>query len=53
MKLTRSQLIALIALGVLVVGVYGCLVGTVVMNSRQISQITTSADALFSVGISL
>lgn len=45
MKLTRSQLIVVITLGVLVVGIYGCLVGTIVMNSRQISQITTSAAA--------
>ncbi|MFQ6102378.1 MAG: tetratricopeptide repeat protein [Anaerolineae bacterium] len=45
MKLTRSQLIVVIVLGVLVVGVYGCLVGTVVVNSRQISQITASAAA--------
>ena len=35
MKLTRSQIITLVVLGVLTMGVYGCLVGTVVINSRQ------------------
>ncbi|RLC92656.1 MAG: hypothetical protein DRI77_12725 [Chloroflexi bacterium] len=38
MKLTRSQIMVLIVLGVLTLGIYGCLVGTVVINSRQISQ---------------
>ncbi len=37
MKLTRSQLIVLIVLGVLAVGVFGCLVSIFVRNSQQIT----------------
>lgn len=46
MKLTRSQIIVLVVLGVLTVGVYGCLVGTVVINSRQGMQAPPEAAAL-------
>ena len=38
MKLTRSQLVALIVLGVLTLVVYGCLVSTIVRNSQQVSE---------------
>jgi len=41
MKLTRSQLIALIVLGVLTIGVYGCLAGILARNSRQIVSVLT------------
>jgi tetratricopeptide (TPR) repeat protein len=37
MKLTRSQQIVLVVLGVLTIGVYGCLVSTMVRSSRQAS----------------
>jgi tetratricopeptide (TPR) repeat protein len=43
MKLTRSQQIVLIVLGVLTVGVYGCLVSTMVRSSRQASPASLSA----------
>jgi tetratricopeptide (TPR) repeat protein len=43
MKLTRSQQIALIVLGVLTIGVYGCLVSTIVRNSRQASPASLAA----------
>lgn len=41
MMLRRSQLIVLIVLGVLTVGVYGCLVSIIVRNSRQIAGVLT------------
>jgi len=43
MKLTRSQQIVLIILGVLTVGIYGCLVSTIVWNSRRASSIQSLA----------
>jgi tetratricopeptide (TPR) repeat protein len=43
MKLTRSQQIVLVVLGVLTIGVYGCLVSTIVRNSRQASPASLSA----------
>ena len=43
MKLTRSQLIVLVVLGLLTIGVYGCLISTVVRNSRQMAQVITPA----------
>ena len=43
MKLTRSQQIVLIVLGVLTVGIYGCLVSTIVRNSRRASSIQSLA----------
>jgi len=43
MKLTRSQQIVLVVLGVLTVGVYGCLVSTMVRSSRQASPASLSA----------
>jgi len=49
MKLTRSQLITLIVLGVLTVVVYGVLVAAVVLNSRQISQMSAPAAATSSL----
>ncbi len=45
MKLTRSQLIMLIVLGVLTVVVYGCLVSTIVRNSQQISEVLAPGAA--------
>lgn len=43
MKLTRSQLIVVIVLGVLAVGVFCCLVSIVVVNSPQFSQVLAPA----------
>ncbi len=43
MKLTRSQLIMLIVLGVLTVVICGCLISTVVRNSQQISHVLAPA----------
>jgi len=43
MKLTRSQFIVVIVLGVLAVGIFGCLVSIIVWNSRQISQVLAPA----------
>ena len=43
MKLTRSQQIALIVLGVLTIGVYGCLVSTIIRTSRQASSASLPA----------
>jgi tetratricopeptide (TPR) repeat protein len=45
MKLTRSQLILLIVLGVLTVVVYGCLVSTMVRNSQQVSEMLAPGAA--------
>jgi tetratricopeptide (TPR) repeat protein len=45
MKLTRSQLIVLIILGVLTVLVYGCIVSIVLWNSQQIAQVFTPTAA--------
>ncbi len=42
MKLTRSQQIVLVVLGVLTIGVYGCLVSTMVRSSRQASPASLS-----------
>ena len=43
MKLTRSQLIVVIVLGVLTVGILCCLLGTVVLNLQQIAQVLVPA----------
>ena len=39
MKLTRPQLVGVVVIGVLALGVWVCLIGLVVQNSRQVSQL--------------